>query len=440
MASSGVVLSSAPSRSSGRGTRLAAAFGAIGLFLALEPLVRGLLWWQAPESFSRGYLHSDTNWLILAVIGLLGVSTFAEARALALRRMWLVRLALLWAVMAAFSSAFALEPGLAADRSLWWVLGLLFALALLVALRRQPEGAMPILLGWCLGFCAYASVLLAFILIDPIREHTDWVGGLPGVANVRHLGFEAMTAALIGSLFRPAGVGRLTIWGLRIAAIVGWAVLFWSGGRGSFLAACATLGVILLLSSSGSRQRLIEWALLMVAGFLIATLHTPAGGSFGAWRTIGLTTAEVAAREIDANQVTSGRWAIWRESAQLIIENPLLGIGEAHTPLRVESARAYAQPHNIFLQAGLAWGLLGGAAFLCAIGYGVWQAAKRVRGASTSVPAVVGFGVLFALTANSLLDGTLFHPRPVAWFLIGMCLALAGATESPSRPHSPKSA
>ena len=415
--------------------RATAAVGAITAFLALEPLLRSLAMWMAPSPTLRQILHADPVWLLIAVAGLLAASTLGEVRELARRHVWLVRLLFLWSIVAALSSIFAQVPSLAAMRSLRWGLGLAFALVLLVTLRRRPAAAQAILIGWCLGFCAYAGVLLLFVLTDPIREGVDWVRALPGVKNVRHLGFEAVTVALLASLFRPAGAGRGTLWLLRIAAIAGWAVLFWSGGRGSFLAAVAALSCTALLCGWRS-ARWREVALLAAVGFALATLHTPPNSSFGAPRTIGLDSVpEGVAQAPAVDQVTSGRWTIWQESLSIITANPWLGIGEAHTPLHVTAARTYEQPHNLFLQAALAWGVLGGAAFLVAVGTVLWRAARRIRAASIESPAAAGFAVVLALAINSMLDGTLFHPRPVTYFLIGSCLALGAAMHR--RPVAP---
>lgn len=422
-------------RPSVRVARADAAFFGIAAFLVLEPLVRSLVWWAAPIGDSVQLFHADTNWLILAVIGLLAGS-LSQTGELARRHPWLVRLAPVWGVAAVISSALAVEPALAAYRSLWWGLGLVFALCLLMALRGRPARAHPVLMGWCLGFCAYALVLAVFIAVDPVRSEAVWTSGLPGVANVRHLGFEAMAAGLIGSLYRPTQTEQYQIWLLRLAGIAGWAVLFWSGGRGSFLAACAAFAVVLVATRAWARPRfLIELAALFGVGFTLATLHAPPSVSLGAWRTLGVSTMTAAASGADLNSVTSLRWEIWREAAVVIAANPLFGVGEAQAPLRLATVGkiGVAQPHNLFLQAGLAWGVIGGAAFVVAIGYGLYRAARRLGGTEIGSPAIAGLAVALAMAANSMLDGTLFHPRPVMMFLLGLCLALGAPASSRER-------
>ncbi len=412
----------------------AALFG-IAVFLALEPLVRSLIWWAAPVNVSVQLFHSDTNWLILAAIGMLA-GGLTQARDLALRHPWLVRLAPVWGAAAIISSALAIEPVLAAYRSLWWGLYLVFALCLLAALRTRSAWAHPLLIGWSLGFCAYALVLGVFIAVDPVRNEAVWASGLPGVANVRHLGFEAMAAGLIGALYRPTRAARYEVWLLRLVAVIGWAVLFWSGGRGSFLAACTALAVVMFATRAWSRPRFLsELAVLIGAGFALATLHAPPGGSLGAWRTLGASTMAAAASGADLNSVTSLRWEIWREAVDVIAAHPVTGIGEAQAPLRLKTVGDFgvAQPHNLFLQAGLAWGVIGGAAFVVAIGYGVFRSVRRLGGAELGSPAVAGLAVALAMAANSMLDGTLFHPRPVAMFLLGLCLAVGAPTASRER-------
>jgi|GEM_PF-3183757 len=407
--------------------RVDAAFLVVAAFLAVEPLVRALVWWRLDDLRASYFLRTDVVWLALATLGLLGASTLGRGYERVRRHGWLVPLGCLWAAAAVLSSANALMPQLAGERSLRWVLMLAFALSLLAAVRARPERAFTLLLGWSLGLCGYAAVLVAFVLVDPVRPGVDWVTHIPGVANVRHLGFEAMTVALVGSLYRPAAAHRVWTGALLLAGAVGWTLLFWSGGRGSFLAAGAALVAVAVLGRSDRRRRFVELVCLMLAGFAIATVHTPSGPSFGAWRTIGATSVAPASGAPEAGDVSSGRLDMWREAAAAVAAHPWLGIGEAHAPLRLETARGFAQPHNLFLQAALAWGVVGGAAFVIAIAYSLWRAARRVSGSDLGSPAAAGFAVAVALAANALIDGTLFHPRPVTLFLIGLCLALGSS-------------
>lgn len=396
----------------------------LATFLACEPMIRALLWWSLPTDWLRGLLHADTIWLQVGLLAVVGTCVMPPIRQLIHGYPWLVPLFLLWSLAAVASSVAAVRPEIAAS-SIWWTIPLAFALALLATLRRHPEQAVRLLMAWSVGFIGNALVLVAFISTTSPPPMFDWVWGMPGILNVRHLGFEAMAVALIGSLLRPtSSKSRAASWLLRFAAIAGWTVVFWSGGRGSFLAAVAALATIFMLCpTEDRRRRILEVAGLMLAGFGLAMLHVPPDPYFGAFRTLGLDTLLSGA----GIKFSNGRFDIWRESLQFIMASPLLGIGENQMPFRLASAIGlYTQPHNILLQALLAWGIPGGVAFLTAIGFALRRAIGRVRaGAAIDSPAAAGLAIALALAANALLDGTLYHPRPVTHFLLGLCVALA---------------
>ena len=394
--------------------------------LACEPLLRALLWWQLPGPGLHSFFHADSAWLQVGVLAPLGLCLVPQVRELVARHRWLLALFLLWTVAAVLSSAAALMPAIAFNRNVRWLMHLAFALNLLLALQQRPDRAPTLLLAWCVGFLGYAAVIVAFIMAAQGAPAFDWVIGLPGAFNVRHIGFEAMAAALIGTLLRPSALrSKASIWLLRATAVAGWAVIFWSGGRGSFLASIGALAVVWWLCPIERRwQRLVEMLCLIAAGFAVATLHVPPSESFGAWRTLGFAP-EAAGEDTD---VSSGRVLMWMEAARTVAANPLLGIGDGQVKYRLVTAYGhYAQPHNLLLQTFLAWGIPAGVAFLSAIGFALLRAVGRVRAdAAITSPAAAGLAIAFALAANALIDGTLYHPRPVTLFLLGLCVALAG--------------
>lgn len=391
-------------------------------FLAAEPPLRTLLWWADPR-LSHTF-HADPIWLVLGALALLVSPLIAPVRATVAARSWLVAVGLVWVAFAVISSAQASLPSPAFVRCAKWLLFLAFGLWMVVALRRRAELATPILLAWAAGFIVQALVVAAFAWTHSGTVEIDWTRELPGVFNVRHLGFEAMAAALIGSLFRPSGPGWTRAL-LRLAAVAGWAVVLWTGGRGSFLAACAAIAAAAFLAPRAGRLRLLaELPLLFGTGFLIATLHAPPDGSFGLWRALGFTTV---AAGTGVEQFSSGRTAIWRESLAFIAAHPLTGIGDGQMKLRLVSAQGYfAQPHNLLLQAWLSWGVVGGTAFLIAIAAVLQRIVARILGvADLASPAMAGVAVVLALGANAFIDGTLYHHRPTMLFLIACAVALA---------------
>jgi O-antigen ligase len=396
----------------------------VAAFLAVEPALRAATAWWRPGLALREFLHTDVLWLVLILIPLMLSASLPDVRTMVRRHSWLLAGAGIWAVAAVVSSWLAAWPELAALRSARWVLLLAVALGLAVMVQRAPDRSIPLLITWCLGFATYAVVMMAFIAYDPIRSGLDWVWQLPGQKNVRHLPWEAVAAVIVGGLARPAGLPKFVQVPLQFAALLGWAAMFWSGGRSGMLGAMAGITALLIVCQPGERlRRAMETLIIAAAGFLLSTLHTPADGAFGGWRSIGFTEATVGVPD-----PTSGRTALWSETIATIAAHPLTGIGEAQTVHRLQNAGGvFAQPHNLFLQAWLAWGLIGGTAFLLAIAFAYGRALKRLwKNAAIGSPAAAGFAIATALLATSMLDGPLYHPRSVFLFLLGLCLAYAG--------------
>lgn len=404
------------------------ALGLAALWLAVEPPLRALLWWGADLSTHRT-LHGDIHWLAIGLILPLLDQVKGELRRQLDARPWLLPLALLWAAAAILP----LLGGYGSPVSLRWPIYLAAALALLGGLRQRPVLGGPLLVAAAAGFLGLAAVVAAFAAVTPLSPGFDWIGQLPGAPNVRNLGYEAVVVAVIGSLYRPAGASAAVTLLLRAAAVAAWWLIFWSGGRGALLATVATLLVALLAAAPGGRRRqLAEVLLLMAIGAALSLLHTPPNPAFGFWRAIGF---DPSADGMAASDVSTGRFAIWSESVRAIGAHPLLGIGEGRMKTQFVSAMGtYAHPHNVILQAPLAWGLPAGAVFLFAVTLPLWRAGRRVAArASITAPATAAAAAALVLTAHALLDGTLYHPRPVVMFLVAAAVALTAPTFDKAR-------
>jgi O-antigen ligase len=409
------------------------ALGLVALWLALEPPLRALVWWNAPEAV-RARFHADIQWLVIGVILLAFAQGRSELRRQVEARSWLVPLAGLWAA----GALLPLFAGHGSIISIRWATYLAFGLALLGALRARPEAAGPLLTGAAAGFLGLAAVVAAFAASAPLAP-IDWIGGLPGAPNVRNLGYEAVVIAVVGSLYRPVGAApQLTVL-LRVAAVAAWWLIFWSGGRGALMSSTAALAVAFMAVGTGDRRRqAMEAVALMVAGAALSLLNTPPNASFGLWRAVGLETWADAGGASATVDVSSGRLAIWTESAQAIAAHPWFGIGEGAMKKQFASAFGlYAQPHNVVLQAPLAWGLPAGAAFLVAVSAPLVAAARRLAGrAAVKSPAAAGAAAALVLAGHALVDGTLHHPRPTVLFLVMAAVALTARPFDKARPTS----
>jgi O-antigen ligase len=91
-------------------------------------------------------------------------------------------------------------------------------------------------------------------------------------------------------------------------------------------------------------------------------------------------------------------------------------------------------PHNVVLQALLAWGLVGTSCIALLLGWMAWRIVPKVRIAGGDrVPAFVAMAVL---AAYSLFDGTLYHILPLSLFAAcaGIVARPLAAIEAPVDP------
>lgn len=410
-------------------SRTRVALGLVTLWLAVEPALRALIWWDADKPTHR-LLHADVHWLVIGLTLLVLDQARAELRRQLAARRWLLPVGLLWA-------AGALLPvfvGDASPVSLRWPVYLAFGLALLGALRQRPEDGPPLLVAGAGGFLGLAIVVAAFATVTPLDATIDWVAEMPGAPNVRNLAYEGAAVAVAASLYRPAGAASPWTALLRVAAVAAWAFIFWSGARGALLASLAALVIGIAAARPGGRRRhAAEALLLMAAGAGLSLLHTPPNASFGFWRTLGMSASVAVGSTSD---VSSGRLAIWAESVQAIVAHPWIGIGEGAMKRQFVSAfGTYPQPHNVVLQAPLAWGLPAGGAFLAAIALPLVRTGRRLACAgSVGSPALAAGTAALALAGYALIDGTLYHPRPTILFLIFAAIAVTAPAFDKARP------
>lgn len=123
---------------------------------------------------------------------------------------------------------------------------------------------------------------------------------------------------------------------------------------------------------------------------------------------------------MQANLFSSGRLDIWRLSIAETMESPWIGLGpEGYRFIPNNSGRV--QPHNLFIQVFLEWGLLGGGTFLLLLGYGLIKSMAivlRSRGSSAN-SSLIAFMVIVTLTLHSLTDGTYYHAQPLFLLALG---------------------
>gem|GEM_PF-2166337 len=253
----------------------------------------------------------------------------------------------------------------------------------------------------------------------------DWAWSLPGFENVRHLDY------FLGSLTTILGLSLLTksfknfsqlLTGLAFLMLfICWVMLFWSGGRGSSIAAAAAIGGLLIFFKPPGWQKILffNFVIMILAAATSIFLPVP-NGSYGIFRFLTkITEAESIA------SFSAGRTVFWAEAINVWKENIWFGIGAGQTKTVIQSASGtFAQPHNIFIQALLAWGVIGGLPFLGGIFTIFWTrgwALYRTPDQIGMMP-LIAYGLALSTTLNALVDGALYSPFPIFLFVIAVAV------------------
>jgi O-antigen ligase len=308
----------------------------------------------------------------------------------------------------------AAEPASAALGILTLLVHLLFALTASMwagkcdtRIRRTICNAI----GW--GVALYCLIWFAAIIVQwPTEE--EWVSNVPGMPNVRGIGFFAVAAyfAGIGSLPNTAVTTDNKFSDYMQALLLGTLGLglaIWTGSRGS-LVAIIMASFVLIVCSKKWRTKLMAYALVSALLAGIATYPLPyENPSYGMNRMM----------ESRADN-SSGRIVLWKETFEKVAQRPLTGWGidqfKISGPLITLGLK---QPHNIFLQTLFSVGLIGTILALIA-GLPLF---RKLRWRDSDAPTVAAWGCLAATCVFGLYDAAFYYAFPVMVMLIS-CAAI----------------
>lgn len=327
---------------------------------------------------------------------------------------------IIWAAVAIFNIPNMIErPGGTLVTAMFFI-HFFFFVTLSSYLKRQPDAGQKLIISIIISSLLFMPFFWLKLQATYDQEGFDWTWSLPGFLNVRHLDY------FLGSI--------IVIWGLLPLTIIYknclktyeyiyfaillllWIMLFWSGARGTFLAVSVSIGMVLLFFRPDGWRRLVifNFAAMVIGGVLSLPLPSP-NGSFGLFRFLS---------KIDGiKDFSAGRNLIWAEAIEVWRQHLWFGIGAGQTKTVIKAATGVvSQPHNIFIQALMAWGLIGGVPFLAGI-FGIfWTKGKELRHCIDQKDLIVfvTYGLAMSTSINALFDGALYSPFPVFLFVIAV--------------------
>lgn len=260
-------------------------------------------------------------------------------------------------------------------------------------------------------FLVYASVEL----YSPSKGFHPW-NVVDGFSNPRFQG-HFFTLALPAIFF----AGSLSYWRTRLfdafLCVVCSALVFIAGTRGTLLAWCC-VSIFFLAANSKWRPVVIRFLMIVLLGYVIASVFIYLVGHESGWRfSAGHTLIGLSAREL-----------LWWEAIRKIAENPIFGVG----PMGFASLGSLVgnHPHQVLLQFAVEWGVPATILGMYLLGRFFWFCHSVIDSDMDGVPDWAAFGFYFAVLAanvQAMVDGVYVMPYSQTWLaivsgaLIGVC-------------------
>lgn len=273
-------------------------------------------------------------------------------------------------------------------------------------------------------YCALWAISLLWFL----PKGDQWITHVPGVSNVRGLGFFSTVGfySATALLLIEQHDKRYLRLSAYFCATVALGLGFWTGSRGAVVANLAGALLVTILAGKWRSQ----FAVFFIATFLMALLLSivlPSPNPFYGVVRFGNSI-------IGADQdVSSGRLLLWQLTIPQILDSPIVGWGlDQFKGLGPRPFRGYNQPHNILLQIWFSVGMVG---FVLIAGIAT-DLLRRASFIFDSPDAVVALGAAAALLVYAQYDAALYYNYSIMMFAV----AIAGAFAKPQlQPASDKS-
>lgn len=311
---------------------------------------------------------------------------------------------------------------------------ILFAMCLSSYLSSTQQPISQALNSIPVAAAVVALVYFFSLTFIPMPKEFSFAENPPLATNIRHIGFISTVGAAVSGLWilSLSLKNRFSLIAILLT-LINFSLLFWLGGRTSIGSAfiCLALcgGYLAYLSKFKPINTLVLLALISCS-FWIASLL-----SIFPWNSVFHVVDTFTVDSDGINQFTSGRLEMWRISINAAIESPWLGLGPEGYRF-IPDKKIGVQPHNLFVQVFVEWGILGAGAFFLLLGYGLikclmitWRC--RYSQDKSSLTALM---VVIALTLHSLTDGTYYHAQPL--FLLALAFAAFPALSYRNRKAS----
>jgi hypothetical protein len=332
-------------------------------------------------------------------------------------------LLIIWLAWTLLSTLLGEQPWAAMVRWFEILTSISIALCLYFIINKQPELitllAKSIVASVLL--CLFAFVVYWNLLSNPIKH--NWVSDIPFFVNIRHFGQLITVAVPLGYflLHQYTSDKKNTHWIIGYL-ILSWALVFWLGGRGTFLAVVITSILYIPIACKSARK----WILITpFIGVILSQFFIVEHPSLNLLRLI-------AQDGISLNTYSSFREIIYIES--LIYwwqHSPIMGIGAdgyRYLMPAIGNVDSIAHPHSSIIQLLLSFGPIGLLIPIYFFFILTWKVIKTPTAEQhlTAGNAKTFYLILLSTLILSLFDGILYHAYGlfISSIVAGICVAL----------------
>lgn len=325
-----------------------------------------------------------------------------------------IHLTLFWLAWTLVSTSLGDQPWAAMMRWFELLTSITTAFVLYILISQRPDFIELIVKAIIAALLLCIIAFIVFWNVSPNPVQHDWAGDIPLFMNIRHFGYLAAVAVPLGYwLIEHNSIkGQSNFWALTYLTLC-WALVFWLGGRGTFLGVITATFFYCLLS-----KRQIKWLIMtFIAGLVISQLFIVNHPSLNLFRFWG--------EDATLNAISSFRMVIYVDSLIYWWNTaPVFGLGAdgfRYIMPAIGNIESIAHPHSIIIQLLISYGILG----LLIPSYFFFLLSWKIFNTNNKQTKVFYLAFLSTMIL-SIFDGVLYHAYGlfISSIIAGICIAL----------------
>lgn len=297
----------------------------------------------------------------------------------------------------------------------------MFVYQLLLELRNKAGSIILLMV-------PLSAVVLAVIFVViwhglDVNQTVNWNIYPPLNANIRHTGYMVTAATSIAIVFMlyPGKIGgRDALYFLLL--LVSSAFVFWTGGRSSAISIFSVLiliSIYLLYVKGLSLSRFVMVCATLLLGIFLADLFKVFD-----WNGLSIFSQKSDIEKLGIDGVLNGRMEIWLTAIDSLKNHWIFGLGPEGYVMMPNWIFG-VQPHNLFIQFAVEWGVLGALIFLILMYRTGLSIFGSIRDRVASFSLLSSVAVLIGLTVHGLVDGTYYHGQPSYYIALALAVCLS---------------